>query len=208
MNFRTLFVFLLFFCFTSLNAQIQQGLASIRPLAHEGLLTKSGERFSHDSLVASHRSLPFGSVIKVTNLKTRESINVRINDRGPFIKGRIIDLSQSAGDSINLYLNDITQVKLSVLKLEKNFKPKTNDFKGNYTIQVASYSEKENAINYSTELLKYNLREPVKIKAQKFEEKSLFKVFIGTFETREEAEKYKRQLPKALQNSFITDIEP
>ena len=208
MKYKTLFTFFLICCVTNLNAQTQQGLASVRPLAHEGLMTKSGERFSHDSLVASHRSLPFGSIVKVTNLKNREVINVRINDRGPFIKGRIIDLSESAGDSIGLYHQGIAQVRLNVLKIKHNYKPQNQEIKGNYTIQLASYSEKENALNFSNEILDYRLIEPVKVKAQRVNDKTLYKVYIGSFETREDAEKYKVQLPKALQNSYVTSLKP
>lgn len=202
------FILLLFWCCASLNAQTQQGLASVRPLAHEGLITKSGERFSHDSLVASHRSLPFGSLVKVTNLKNRKSIDVIINDRGPFIKGRIVDLSERAADSISLNANDIAQVRMTVLRIEENYKPKTRLIKGNFAIQVASYSKKENAIDYTTDLLKYRLKEPIQVKTQSVNSKTLYKVFLGSFGTREEAERYKTQLPAALQNSYVTSIKP
>ncbi|MGX1024268.1 septal ring lytic transglycosylase RlpA family protein [Psychroflexus sp. MBR-150] len=207
-----LFILLIFWGLPNLNAQTQQGFASVRPLSHEGLMTKSGERFSHDSLVASHRSLPFGSVVKVTNLTNKQSIKVKINDRGPFIKGRIIDLSQSAADSIGLYNNDIAQVKMEVLKIETNFEPQNAtsnpNSKGNFAIQVASYSKKENAINYTTELKKYNITEPIHVKLQSVDDKTLFKVFIGNFDTREKAEKYKTQLPDALQKGYVTTINP
>lgn len=212
MNYHNLLIFVIFWCFTSVNAQSQHGLASVRPLAHEGVMTKSGERFSHDSLVAAHRSLPFGSLVEVTNLKNRQAVEVKINDRGPFINGRIIDLSERAADSIGVYKNDIAQVKIVVLNLEKNYKPKTNDLNENpiqnFAIQVASYSEKENAVNYAAELSKYNLNESVTVKAQPLNGKLLFKVYIGNFKTREIAEKYKIQLPEDLQNSYITTLNP
>jgi len=209
MNFIKLFILLIFWCFSNLNAQTQQGLASVRPLAHEGVMTKSGERFSHDSLVAAHRSLPFGSVVKVINQKNSKSIDVKINDRGPFIKGRILDLSERAADSLGFYNKDIVQVRMEVLKIENNYKPKEiNEIKGSFTIQVASYSEKENAINYTTELIKYNITEPIQLKAQSVNGKTLYKVYIGNFETRELAENYKTQLPEALQNGYVTTLKP
>jgi rare lipoprotein A len=194
-----LFILLIFWGLPNLNAQTQQGFASVRPLSHEGLMTKSGERFSHDSLVASHRSLPFGSVVKVTNLTNKQSIKVKINDRGPFIKGRIIDLSQSAADSIGLYNNDIAQVKMEVLKIETNFEPQN---------ATSNPNSKENAIKYTTELKKYNITEPIHVKLQSVDDKTLFKVFIGNFDTREKAEKYKTQLPDALQKGYVTTINP
>ena len=62
--------------------------------------TANGEHFNKEAYTAAHKTLPFGSVVKVTNLKNNKSVTVRINDRGPFIKGRIIDLSKAAARQI------------------------------------------------------------------------------------------------------------
>ncbi len=211
MKHKLLFILFIFWGLAS-QAQTQQGLASVRPLAHEGVMTKSGERFSHDSLVASHRSLPFGSVVKVTNLNNRQSVEVKINDRGPFIKGRIIDLSERAAELISLYNNDMTKVSLEVLKVETFFKPQDKDSnaetQGDFIIQLASYSKIENAQNYKSELSKHNMEQPISIKSQFVNGKTLFKVFIGNFKTRDDAEKYKIKLPDALQNGYVTTLEP
>ncbi len=76
----------------------EQGIASV----YTDRRTASGERFSARSLTAAHRSLPFGSRVRVTSVRTGRSTIVRINDRGPFIRGRIIDLSPAAADHIGL----------------------------------------------------------------------------------------------------------
>ncbi|RRO19765.1 septal ring lytic transglycosylase RlpA family protein [Flavobacteriaceae bacterium 14752] len=208
---KLLFILIIFWGWPN-QAQTQQGLASVRPLAHEGVMTKSGERFSHDSLVASHRSLPFGSVVKVTNSNNRQSVEVKINDRGPFIKGRIIDLSERAANSIGVYKDNILRVRIDVLEIKQIFEPVTSSLTLNseekYIIQLASYSKKENAINYTTELTKYKLKQPIQIQAQSIDGKALFKVFIGSFKTRDDAEKYKIQLPNALQNGYVTTLKP
>jgi rare lipoprotein A len=63
---------------------------------HEGSRTANGERYNPDGLSAAHKSLPFGTIVRVTHRKTGRSIDLRINDRGPFVAGRIIDLSRGA----------------------------------------------------------------------------------------------------------------
>ena len=212
MRFLIIIILLLSGLKNPLFAQTQNGLASVRPLAHEGIMTKSGERFSHDSLVASHRSIPFGSLVKITNLKNRRSIKVKINDRGPFINGRIIDLSEVAADSIGMIHGDISQVKLEILKIENNYTPQISnvesDLKPQFTIQIGSYSDKKNAINYANKLVFDNkISEDVMLKLEDVNGKNLYKVYIGKFSTRKDAEDYKTRLPKELQNAYITALE-
>ncbi len=91
----------------------QSGIASYYGEQHQGKRTASGEIFNMNKLTAAHRTLPFGTLVKVTNIKNHLSVIVRINDRGPFIKGRIIDLSKRASKEINM--NGITTVNVEVI---------------------------------------------------------------------------------------------
>ena len=78
--------------------------------------TANGEQFNKHDLTAAHKTLPFGTLLKVTRVKTGESVVVRINDRGPFIKGRIVDLSLAAAREIGLTRKiGVTKVKLEVV---------------------------------------------------------------------------------------------
>lgn len=77
-------------------APLQMGIASVYAYELHGRQTANGERFNHDALTAAHKTLPFGSRIKVTHPKTGRDIVVTINDRGPFVDGRVIDLSDAA----------------------------------------------------------------------------------------------------------------
>lgn len=81
-----------------------------------GRLTANGERFNASGLTAAHRSLPFGTKVKVTNLRTGKSVIVRINDRGPFIRGRVIDLSLGAAKVIGLTRTGIARISYAVLR--------------------------------------------------------------------------------------------
>jgi rare lipoprotein A len=78
--------------------------------------TASGENFDPHQLTAAHRTLPFGTRLRVTNIETGQSVTVRINDRGPYIAGRSVDLSYSAAETIGMVERGVTQVKLEVVR--------------------------------------------------------------------------------------------
>jgi rare lipoprotein A len=204
-------VLMCFGVFMSLEAQTQTGIASVRPLAHEGFLTKSGEFFSHDSLVASHRSIPFGSIVKITNLKNQKSVDVRINDRGPFINGHIIDLSEVVGLQIGLNHEGLAKVRLDILKLEKDFKIKNfenlNSGSGEYTIKLGSFGDKNNAENYAKSIIAEHKIQNTIVKADQVSGKTIYRVYIGKFETRSIAEQYLTQLPEDLQSGYVTTFQ-
>jgi len=95
------------------HATALKGIASYYK---SGKRTANGERFNPMALTAAHRSLPFGTKVKVTQAKTGRSVVVRINDRGPFVRGRIIDLSLGAARAIGLNHSGVARVELVVLQ--------------------------------------------------------------------------------------------
>ncbi|WP_439183155.1 septal ring lytic transglycosylase RlpA family protein [Carboxylicivirga taeanensis] len=94
----------------------QTGKASFYASHFDGRLTASGERFSNQQMTAAHRTLPFGTKLRVTNLSNQKSVIVTINDRGPFIKGRIIDVSQKAARALGFYQQGIATVRIESLR--------------------------------------------------------------------------------------------
>jgi rare lipoprotein A len=90
-----------------------QGLASYYT---EGTKTANGEAFNSAALTAAHPSLPFGTKLRVTNTTTGKSVVVRINDRGPFIKGRVVDVSYSAAQALGMVNSGTANVKLDVVQ--------------------------------------------------------------------------------------------
>lgn len=84
------------------SEEVQRGVASWYGPGFEGALTKNQERFDSGGLSAAHPSLPFGTLLKVTNMRNSKSVIVRVNDRGSFGKERVIDLSQSAARQIGM----------------------------------------------------------------------------------------------------------
>ena len=81
---------------------LQRGKASWYGPGFHGRLTANGERFNTNAYPAAHKTLPFGTKVKVTNKKTGKSVVVRINDRGPFVHGRVIDLSKASARAIGI----------------------------------------------------------------------------------------------------------
>ncbi len=98
---------------------VQKGKASYYADKFEGRKTASGEIYHHSKATAAHPSLPFGTRVKVTNLANNKSTTVRINDRGPFVKGRIIDLSKSAAKKLGYLKEGVATVKIEVLSKTK-----------------------------------------------------------------------------------------
>ena len=97
---------------SSAPVEAQDGIASYYK---SGRLTANGEKFNPNGFTAAHRWLKFGTLVRVTNLNTGRSIVVRINDRGPFISGRIIDLAYGAAKAVGLHDSGIAKVRMAVL---------------------------------------------------------------------------------------------
>lgn len=93
----------------------QTGLASYYATKFEGKRTASGAVYHRDSMTAAHRSLPFGTRVRVTRLATGKSVDVVVNDRGPFRKGRIVDLSRRAAEQLDLVRAGVARVRIDVL---------------------------------------------------------------------------------------------
>ena len=98
------------------SAEVLEGEASYYADSLQGNKTASGEAYDKGALTAAHRSLPFGAKVRVTYLKTGKSVVVEINDRGPHVKNRIIDLSRAAAQEIGLIEDGHGKVKLEILK--------------------------------------------------------------------------------------------
>ena len=110
---------MLFFCninpAEALPSLIQKGKASFYSKKFNGRKTAYGERVSAESLEGAHRHLPLNTLVEVTNLDNQRSVIVRINDRGPFLKGRVIDLTHAAAHALGMISKGIANVSLRVV---------------------------------------------------------------------------------------------
>jgi len=92
------------------------GVASYYADKFEGRKTSNGDIYSHKEFTAAHRQLPFGTKVKVSNIANGKSVIVRINDRGPFAEGRIIDLSKAAAEQIDMIRTGTANVEIEIIK--------------------------------------------------------------------------------------------
>lgn len=108
------------FCFpmiarATMSTHVTQGMASYYSDHHHGRKTASGEIFNMHALTAAHRTYPLGTKLKVTNVKNGKSVQVKVNDRGPYAKGRILDLSKGAAKQIGMIDSGIALVRIERL---------------------------------------------------------------------------------------------
>jgi rare lipoprotein A len=101
---------------TSSKKQLERGKATWYGGKFQGRKTASGERFDKRALTAAHRTLPFGSTVRVTNLANKRSVVVRVNDRGPYGKGRIIDVSEAAARKLKMIRAGVVPVTVEIIK--------------------------------------------------------------------------------------------
>ncbi len=107
----------------------------------------NGEVYNMHAMTAAHRTLPLGSIVRVTNLKTGHSVLVRITDRGPFIPGRVLDLSLAAAHKIDVYVPGVAEVKVEVMQT-----PAPLDTGGKWAVQIGAFAHSEEATKFADHL--------------------------------------------------------
>lgn len=166
-----------------------------------GKLTSNGETYNMYAMTAAHKTLPMNTIVKVTNLRNSKSTVVRINDRGPFVSTRIIDLSNSAAKKINMIGTGTAPVKLEILGFESKGKKQIPSIKelrkspqkksiDNFSLQIASFLKIEGAL---TTQEKYDNTDGYKtiIKDVQTKQGRVFKVMLKGFKSEQEARDYK-----------------
>jgi rare lipoprotein A len=125
----------------------ETGIASWYGDPYHGRHAANGEIYDMEKMTAAHKTLPFNTWVRVLNLDNRKEVRVRINDRGPFIDGRIIDLSRAAARSIGLLIPGITPVAVEVLET-----PHGDGTPDRFAVQVGAFRERANADAYSEQM--------------------------------------------------------
>ncbi|MCB0271972.1 MAG: septal ring lytic transglycosylase RlpA family protein [Bdellovibrionales bacterium] len=154
----------------------QVGYASWYGGKFQGRKTASGEVYDQDLMTAAHQTLPFGTLVRVTNLESGKNTIVKVNDRGPFVKGRIIDLSRAGAKQIGMLTTGTAKVRLDVLsRVEVN--------QGTFVIQTGSYQDPENAQMQKRDLLQAFSG----INVQVIENNGFFRVHVGPYKSHQQA---------------------
>ena len=118
----------------------EEGVASWYGVPYHGRAAADGEIYDMETLVAAHRLLPFNTWLKVTNLANNQAVNVRVIDRGPFVKGRFLDLSKAAARDIGLLGPGIGKVRIEVIASPRDIP--ANDY---YAVQTGAFSNRQSA---------------------------------------------------------------
>jgi rare lipoprotein A len=246
----TKFLFFLLLLPLLSQAQIKEfGQASFYADKFEGRMTASGEIYNHSKLTAAHRTLPFGTLVKVTNTENNQWVEVIINDRGPFVDNRVIDLSLSAARKLGFEQKGVANVRIEVLSIPTNNpnpiqatqqtqqyqqpapvaaptvaaaaqpEPKATEpqvYKEYYKIetqgiepkgfgiQIASYQEAANLLRICN-ALHADIKKGVMIQISELNGTKLYRIIVGPFATRDEAEKFKKKL-NSYPDSFIVAL--
>ena len=178
------------------------GWASWYGAKFHGRRTASGEVYNMYQLTAAHKTLPLGTTVMVTHLKNGRSVMVTINDRGPFVRGRIIDLSYAAAHALRMVEEGVAKVRVEVL--DKGPSPASSP-KGPFTVQVGSFISQPNAFRLMKELQRiYN---DVYITELKTPENNYYRVRVGKFGTREEAYRFAMRLAQDGYAVFLTTTD-
>jgi rare lipoprotein A len=206
------------------HAQVQTGKASFYADSFEGSPTASGEKYRANKFTGAHKSLPFGTVVKVTNLANKESVNVTINDRGPFVEGRVIDLSKSAAEKLKFFSQGVTDVSIEIIDdldgkgksqpvLVEHVSVEEKEFydfdvsrikpKG-FGAQLGTYQELVNLLR-TTEHLKNSYKKKVTVQVKVLNGVKFYSLILGPFSSHDKASSFLAGLKKEFPDSYVMD---
>jgi rare lipoprotein A len=179
----------------------EKGIASWYGEPYHGRRTASGEIYDMYEMTAAHKTLAFGSVVKVVRRDTGADVKVRINDRGPFIEGRIIDLSFAAAKKIDLDIDGIAPVKIKVVGREdiRSAKPvRESEPEDCFWVQVGAFGDPDNARRAESELERGG---EVAVVLEGLDE--LWRVRVGPFDKEKEAERARNRITDAWPGAHV-----
>jgi rare lipoprotein A len=176
-----------------LNRPIQRGVASWYGPNFHGRRTANGERYDMHDMTAAHPTLPFGTLLEVRNVRNGRSAVVRVNDRGPFKKSRVIDLSYAAALAIGAVAPGTAMVDL--------FLAKAGGAAPHYTVQVGAFSETEKAAALRQELSRIYPETTIQADG------TWNRVQVGAFEDRQQAESLRRELAALGMSSLVVSAQ-
>ncbi len=185
----------------------QSGIASWYGGKFQGRRTSNGEIYDMHKLTAAHKELPFNTLVEVENTQNQKKVLVRINDRGPFVKQRIIDLSYKAAQKIDMADTGTAPVKLRIISSggtpltgtppDPGITPPQNT----YFLQAGAYRDRDNAHNVLQRILAAGPGIPFKI----YQDNGLYRIVSDNMDTRQEALEAKYRLDRAGLESFIKE---
>jgi rare lipoprotein A len=176
---------------------VERGMASWYGPGFHGNKTANGERYDMHKLTAAHRTLPLGSIAIVRSSSTGKEVTVRINDRGPFARGRVLDLSYAGARTLGMVGNGTDQIELRVV----GFQGRTAEM-GFLRVQIGSFAEQQNAVTLLQRAQR--IYPGGRIQAVDLPDGRRFRVQVGEFKTETQAESAATRLEADLAvQSFV-----
>jgi rare lipoprotein A len=180
--------------------QTEVGLATWYAAPYKGRKAANGEVFDESALTAAHRTLPMGSLVVVTNLSTGQWAAMRISDRGPFVEGRIVDLTPAAAKATGVYRAGLVRVRVDVYQT-----PKPIASGGRWCVQIGAFHSERQAIRLKSQLLaKYPAATVIEFPGF---DSSFWVRIRPQGDNREQAELIARQLRPAEGDAFLTRLD-
>jgi rare lipoprotein A len=179
----------------------QTGIASWYGPGFHGKATASGEIYNQDEMTAAHQTLPLGTKVMVTNLENGAAAQVLVNDRGPFAKNRIIDLSYAAAQSIHMVGPGTALVRIDVVDSPVRLSAIRANL--DYTLQLGSFAQLENAQQLRDRIATAFTN--VAISPLQSKDMTYYRVHLGTFSSRSAAEEQARQMSQAGYSVIIME---
>ena len=185
----------------SAGKKIEEGIASWYGPNFHGKLTANGEKYDMYGLTAAHRTLPFNTILKVKNMDNGQSVQVRINDRGPYAKNRIIDLSKKAAQEIDMLGPGTARVSLILMKGDLENSNTTNLKVPTYTVQLASFDDETKAFEHSRKI------RGSRVEKINMEGQTVYRVYYGNYVDKENARSQKQKLARRGHDGYVKQIQ-
>lgn len=183
------------------------GVASWYGPDFHGKKTSSGERYNMHALTAAHKTFPMNTIVKVENKKNGKSVIVRINDRGPFVGNRIIDLSEAAAANIGMIAEGTAPVRLTVLgfggKIETLTNPNDSVELTDFYVQIGAFRKRSGADTFAKQYAKYDKRYDSVVQEGEYKGEKIYRVWLRGFRSEEEARDFVYKHKNNLKGAFI-----
>ncbi len=181
---------------------IESGIASWYGSKFHGKATANGETYNMNDLTAAHKTLPFNTVVRVENMTNGKSVVVRINDRGPYIGDRIIDLSRRAARDIDMENAGTAEVQIFLVREgDRPLTARNTSSRETFTVQLASYNSRSDAETFSRGI------SGSRVEAVPVAGVTVYRVYYGSFSRSEEAARALRELESNGIEGFVKQEE-
>ena len=186
-------------CAASRGSVIDSGMASWYGPGFHGKTTANGETYDQNAMTAAHRTLPFNTVVRVINVENGKAVTVRINDRGPYVDNRVIDLSSAAAREIDMVDAGLARVRLQLVRSETPVSRRQGPEL--FTVQLASYNQRSQAEEFASDI------RGAFVQSARVDGRTFYRVYFGRYDSRDRAERAMRDLNRQGHDGFVKQLQ-